>query len=82
MSPTVFRARGFRFFFFSKEEERVHIHVEHPDGVAKFWMSPRIQLASSQGLRAKQIHEALSLIEEHEIEIHQAWQRHIRRGSD
>ena len=27
MSPTVFRAKGFRFFFFSREEPRMHVHV-------------------------------------------------------
>jgi hypothetical protein len=82
MSPTVFRARGFRFFFFSREESRIHIHVEHPEGEAKFWMTPRIQLAYSRGLNTGQIHEAQGLIEENEIEIHQAWQRHFQRRSD
>jgi hypothetical protein len=36
LSPTVFRDGEFRFFFFSREESRVHIHVSHPDGEAKF----------------------------------------------
>jgi hypothetical protein len=25
---------------FSREETRVHVHVEHPDGEAKFWLTP------------------------------------------
>ena len=79
MSPTVFRARGFRFFFFSKEEQRIHIHVKHPDGEAKFWMTPKIQLAYNRGLSLTQIHEAHSLIEEYDIEIHGAWQRYFQR---
>jgi len=36
MSPTIFRESGFRFFFFSREEPRMHVHVSHPDGEAKF----------------------------------------------
>lgn len=79
MSPTVFRARGFRFFFFSKEERRIHIHVKHPDGEAKFWMTPKVQLAYNYGLSLTQIQEAQSLIEENDIEIHGAWQRHFQR---
>ena len=79
MSRTVFRARGFRFFFFSKEEKRIHIHVEHPGGAAKFWMTPFVKLAHSRGLSSVQLGEALALIEEHEIEIHAAWQKHFER---
>ena len=78
MSPTVFRARGFRFYFFSKEEHRIHIHAKHPDGEAKFWMTPRIQLVYSRGLNETQVCEAQMLIEEYDIEIHGAWQRHFR----
>ncbi len=47
--PTVLLLRGFRFFFFSGEgSEPSHIHVEHGDQVAKFWLNP-VQLASSEG---------------------------------
>ncbi|MDP1870247.1 MAG: DUF4160 domain-containing protein [Gallionella sp.] len=45
MSPTVFREGAFRFFFFSREEMRVHVHVAHTDGEAKFWLEPTIELA-------------------------------------
>jgi Domain of unknown function (DUF4160) len=46
MSPTVFRDGPYRFFFFfSREEERLHIHVQSADGEAKFWIEPQIELA-------------------------------------
>jgi hypothetical protein len=32
--PTVFREAGLRFYFFSREEERPHIHVQGSDGEA------------------------------------------------
>ena len=38
MSPTVFKEKGYRFFFFSREELRMHIHVSSHDGEAKFWL--------------------------------------------
>ena len=50
MSPTVFREGAYRFFFFSREERRPHIHVNHPTGEAKFWLDPRIELAANYGL--------------------------------
>ncbi len=42
MSPTVFRERGYRFFFFSKEETRRHVHVISGEGEAKYWLEPTI----------------------------------------
>jgi hypothetical protein len=52
MSPTVFRDGPFRFFF-SREEERLHIHVESADGEAKFWLEPKIELARNHELSAQ-----------------------------
>ena len=34
--PEVFRFFGFSFFFYSKEHEPLHIHVEGNGGMAKF----------------------------------------------
>ena len=77
MAPTVFREGAFRFFFFSREESRIHIHVAHTDGEAKFWLKPSIELAINQGLNSKQISEALMLVKNHEKEILNAWHDHF-----
>jgi hypothetical protein len=77
MSPTVLRARGYRFFFFSREEPRVHIHVHHTDGEAKFWLEPRIELAQNYGLTGQQIDTAQKILAEHENEIRAAWRKHF-----
>lgn len=50
MSPTVLRDGPFRLFFFSREEPRPHVHVAHPDGEAKFWIDPDVELAAVVGL--------------------------------
>ena len=55
MSPTIFRAGPFRFYFFSREETRMHVHVHSPSGEAKFWLEPRIELAKNYGLNGRQI---------------------------
>ena len=34
--PEIFRFYGFSFFFYSREHEPLHIHVEGNDGMAKF----------------------------------------------
>ena len=54
MAPAVVRAGQFRSFFFSREEERVHVDVADPDGEAKFWPTPQVVIATQTGLSAKQ----------------------------
>jgi len=60
--PTILRIKGYRFFFFSREgNEPVHIHIEHTDRYAKFWLNP-IQLAESVGFRSFEISELRKLV--------------------
>jgi hypothetical protein len=77
MSPTIFREKGLRFFFFSREEERMHVHVVGEEGEAKIWIEPQINLARSHGLGAKTLSVALELIRGREDEIRKAWNRHF-----
>ena len=77
MSPTIFREGPFRFFFFSREEERIHVHVESPDGEAKFWLEPEIEIARNYRLTEKDLGRVRELILQHEDEIRDAWHRHF-----
>jgi len=77
MAPTVLREGAFRLFFFSREEPRMHVHVSHPDGEAKFWLTPSVSLANSIGLNDRQIREAQVIVEAHAQEIFDAWHRHF-----
>jgi hypothetical protein len=77
MSPTVLKDGPYRLFFFSREEKRVHIHVAHADGEAKFWLTPEITLVSNTGLSAKQLREALIIVQAHLKEIRNAWSQHF-----
>ena len=77
MSPTVFREGEFRFFFFSREESRMHIHVTHPDGEAEFWLEPSIELARNIGLSSSKMIEAERLVETRKQEIIDAWNNHF-----
>jgi hypothetical protein len=77
MSPTVFRAEGFRFYFFSREEPRMHVHVHGGEGEAKFWLEPQIELARNHGLSQQAVNAALRLIRENEDVIRRAWNEHF-----
>lgn len=77
MSPTVFRYKNFKFYFFSNEEDRMHVHVASPDGEAKFWLKPIIALADYSGYSDRQLKTLERLVEEHAKEIEKAWTKHI-----
>ena len=48
--------------FFSREEPRIHVHVAHPDGEAKFWLAPDVHLAVNMGLSASQVRQAQAVV--------------------
>jgi GrpB-like predicted nucleotidyltransferase (UPF0157 family) len=77
VSPTVLRTRGYRFYFFSKEENQPHVHVATHGNEAKFWLSPRVTLATNQGLRRNELSVARRLIEGHLDEILAKWEEHL-----
>ncbi|NUP87290.1 MAG: DUF4160 domain-containing protein [Burkholderiaceae bacterium] len=79
MAPTIVRDGQFRLFFFSREEARVHVHVSHPDGEAKFWITPDVHLAVNIGLSSTQVRDAHAVVEAHIQEIQDAWHRHFGR---
>lgn len=78
MSPTLLRQQGYRFFFFSREELRMHVHVHCQDGEAKFWLEPQIELARNYRLSRFQLKEIETLIEVHYDEFTNAWRTYFR----
>ena len=77
MNPTVIRVRGYRFYFFSREEPRPHVHVQHETGEAKVWLEPTIEVAQNVGLSPQRLAAARRLAQEHANEIRRAWQAHF-----
>jgi hypothetical protein len=77
MAPTIVRDGQFRLFFFSREETRIHEHVAHADGEAKFWLTPLRVLANPIGLSAAQIRQAQVVVNSHLKEIQDAGNQHF-----
>lgn len=77
MSPTVFRDGPFRFYFFSREESRMHIHVDSPAGEAKYWLEPTIELARNHEFSEQELGRIRGLIKEHRDVIRAAWNDHF-----
>ena len=75
--PTVLRTAGFRFFFYSEEnDEPPHIHVEHGDKLAKYWLEP-VELASSKRFRSHELTTVRHLVEVHRSTFLEAWHGHF-----
>ena len=73
----ILRCGELRFFFFSREESRMHVHVQSPDGEAKFWLTPSVHLAVNMGLSTTRARQAQAVVEVHLEEIRDAWLRHF-----
>ena len=79
MTPTVFRIKGYRFYFLSNEEARMHIHVECESGEAKFWVEPTISLATYYKLSDKKLNEIQKIVEKRKNEIIKEWKKHFSK---
>ena len=55
----------------------MHVHIQSGKGEAKFWIEPKVELASSQGLSRPEVARIQRLIEERRDEIRKAWERHF-----
>lgn len=75
--PTVLRIGNLRFFFFSREEERMHIHIVSPDGEAKYWLEPEIEKAMSYNISNKELKNIEKIIKEHQDDFRTAWREHF-----
>ena len=75
--PTVLREAGYRFYFYSREnDEPPHIHVEHGDKLAKYWLDP-VELASSKRFRAHELGEVRNLVLQYRATFLEAWHDHL-----
>ncbi|PYQ57439.1 MAG: DUF4160 domain-containing protein [Acidobacteria bacterium] len=77
MSPTIFREGPYRFFFFSREEPRMHVHVASSEGNAKFWLEPELELAENHGIPDRELSTIARILERRRDEVKAAWRKHF-----
>ena len=77
--PTILRVAGYRFFFFSNEnDEPLHIHVEKGDDYAKFWLKP-VSLARNIGFNQPEIKEIVKILFENQTLIEEKWNGYFNK---
>ncbi len=75
MSPTIFEINGIRFFTYSQEEDRAHVHLRLGDGrKIKIWIEPGIEVANNQPIKDHEISILLKYVEENIDAIRAHWQ--------
>ncbi|MBR5725810.1 MAG: DUF4160 domain-containing protein [Muribaculaceae bacterium] len=76
--PEVFRFYGFSFFFYSKEHEPIHIHVEGNGGMAKFdWNGEQFVLVEKHNIKANDMKKIKAAIDENADIIISRWNEHF-----
>lgn len=74
--PTILLIYGFRFFFYSKEESRMHVHVEYQGRKVKIWLDT-FEVASNDGFLEYQLSKIIKLVRIYEKELKEAWVAHF-----
>jgi hypothetical protein len=77
MLPTIYREGTYRFFFNSREESRMHVHIACAQGTAKFWLEPIVALANFYSLRSKELAEIERIVQEQQNEFINRWNQHF-----
>lgn len=71
--PTVFREKGYRFFFYAADlDEPMHVHVAKSGKHAKVWIEP-IGIAVKGGFKDHELNEIERIINERYNQIVIAW---------
>ena len=72
--PTVLRVGPYRFYFYSHDlsQEPPHVHIEHDELSAKFWLNP-VALALNLGFSASELRKIERLVVAHQPELLERW---------
>ena len=74
----IFRIFGMRFFFYSREHEPMHDHVNNANGKAKFIIHlDKIELVESKGMKPNVLKMAEAILEENKEVAILEWNKHF-----
>jgi hypothetical protein len=78
--PTVLRQDGFRFFFYSNEnDEPAHVHVEKGDAEGKIWLMPKTEIAYLNGFSSSEVKQIAVIVFEFSEQFKTKWNGHFKK---
>lgn len=76
--PSVFTVKGFRFFFYSNEnDEPIHVHVAKGNATGKIWLEPKIKIAYMYKFSAREVSQIMTIVTNKIETIKQKWNEHF-----
>ena len=80
--PEIFRFYGFSFFFYSREHDPIHVHVEGSGGAAIFyWNGSQFELKSNKGVKPNDLKRITKVIDDNKDIIVKLWNLHFGKES-
>ena len=85
MSPTVFKYGPYRFYFWSNEAGRPHIHCESGEKNAKYWLEKadnplvEIELGETSSYAKHELTQIKEIIDQHHYEFLKKWYDFFRK---
>jgi hypothetical protein len=76
--PTVLRSGPYRFFFWSREHDPPHIHVESSNGKAVFELLP-VLLQRRKSYTPRELEQIERLVVDHRREFLRRWHEHFNQ---
>lgn len=78
--PEIFRFFGYSFFFYSREHEPIHVHVEGADGFAKYeYNGEKFELHESRGIKTGDLKKIKFVIDDNADIIVARWNEYFNR---
>jgi hypothetical protein len=71
--PTVLKLFGMRFYYWAREHEPIHVHVEKGDAEARFDLEPEIELTSNIGFKPHELAIAEEVIRDNREYMIEHW---------
>jgi hypothetical protein len=77
--PTALIINGFRFYFWSNEEDRAHIHIVKGEGNAKYWLAPKIECVFSYNYKRAEVRFIERVIKKEYSTLIKKWNDHAKK---
>ena len=78
--PTVLLQNGFRFFFYSNEnEEPIHVHVKKGNAEGKIWLEPVVETAYFLRFTNSEEREIMNIVKVNFELFKQKWNEHFHK---
>ena len=77
--PTVLKLLGMRFFYWSREHEPIHVHVQKGNAEARFVLEPEIEMIENFGFKPHELAIAEEIIRDNREYMIEHWKLYFQK---